>query len=594
MGKLLFNLTFIILTQTFLSIRTSPLNISNYSYPNPNDPSVYYVAVLSVNDIHGVYFPSTTTYLDKNNTTSYYESGGLDYLGKYISIMKREWGERFIFLDAGDQFQGGLETKISNGDIITDFYNIMNLTAATFGNHEWDEGYEYLDTRLHKSTFPYLACNIMNSTSNQTEFLYNQLHYKIITIDKIKIGIIGLANNVVKETSNGKFKDVTFLNYVQRLTQMANEIRPQVNAIIALGHVALSCETEDSNSNIFELKVYNKATLQTKCDLNKEVAKLLKELPPNTIDAFITGHSHDVTHHWVYDVPVMSGKNFGLYTNIMYLPFDKETLSLINNDIQIEGPLPTCAKVFTSNHRCDSMTQPQIDLSGELEEYTFHDVLITKEESLLIHSEYWNDKYTKFKQDNVTSIDLPLEMNKHHENALGNLYMDIYRRVTGADVAITNAGSFKMKWNVGNISVADVYSMNPYDNCIICFEVNGKSLRRMLFEVQSGKLAFYPTSGVKQVVKVSPKKKLISVKLFDGVYEKEIDDMKMYKVTMVDFLYPHGGDDFNKVVKWLKVEGEITWYRIEREEVLDYLRNVDKIEVEKLIDEYNPRLRIIP
>ena len=63
---------------------------------------------------------------------------------------------------------------------------------------------------------------------------------------------------------------------------------------------------------------------------------------------------------------------------------------------------------------------------------------------------------------------------------------------------------------------------------------------------------------------------------------------------MVDFLYPHGGDDFNKVVKWLKVNGEITWYRIEREEVLDYLRNVDKIEVKKLIDEYNPRLRIIP
>ena len=153
----------------------------------------------------------------------------------------------------------------------------------------------------------------------------------------------------------------------------------------------------------------------------------------------------------------MSGKNFGLYTNVMYLPFDKQTLTLIKNEIQIEGPLPTCAKVFTNTHRCDSMTQDQIDNSGELKEFTFHNVLITKEESLLNHSEYWNDKYTKFKEDNVTSIDLPLEMNKHNENALGNLYMDIYRRVTGADVAITNAGSFKMKWNVGNISVADVY-----------------------------------------------------------------------------------------------------------------------------------------
>ena len=47
-------------------------------------------------------------------------------MGKYIDLLREEWKERFIWLDAGDQFQGAMENTISNGTIITDFYNIMN------------------------------------------------------------------------------------------------------------------------------------------------------------------------------------------------------------------------------------------------------------------------------------------------------------------------------------------------------------------------------------------------------------------------------------------------------------------------------------
>ena len=39
-------------------------------------------------------------------------------MGKYINLLREQWGDRFIWLDAGDQFQGAMENTLSNGSII--------------------------------------------------------------------------------------------------------------------------------------------------------------------------------------------------------------------------------------------------------------------------------------------------------------------------------------------------------------------------------------------------------------------------------------------------------------------------------------------
>ena len=106
------------------------INLSYYNYPSPNDEKYYYIPIISTNDIHGVYF---STKINNNNLE--YENGGLDYLGKYISIIREEFGNnRVLYFDGGDQFQGGLESKLSNGTIITEYFNIMGLNASTFSH----------------------------------------------------------------------------------------------------------------------------------------------------------------------------------------------------------------------------------------------------------------------------------------------------------------------------------------------------------------------------------------------------------------------------------------------------------------------------
>ena len=67
-------------------------------------------------------------------------------MGRLIEIIKEDYPNRSIYLDAGDQFQGGIESSslISSGRIMNDFYSAMNLSGAAIGNHEFDFGPDFL------------------------------------------------------------------------------------------------------------------------------------------------------------------------------------------------------------------------------------------------------------------------------------------------------------------------------------------------------------------------------------------------------------------------------------------------------------------
>lgn len=71
-------------------------------------------------------------------------------MARLIQILQEEYKDNTIYLDAGDQFQGGLQSSklISNGEIMNDFYNTMNLQGSALGNHEFDFGPDFL--------FPYM------------------------------------------------------------------------------------------------------------------------------------------------------------------------------------------------------------------------------------------------------------------------------------------------------------------------------------------------------------------------------------------------------------------------------------------------------
>lgn len=90
--------------------------------------------MIATNDIHGSALPSKHYRLDTNES---YEQGGLQYLAHMIKTIQEEYEGNCLYLDAGDQWQGGIESseKISKGEIVNQFFNRVKLDAWALGNH---------------------------------------------------------------------------------------------------------------------------------------------------------------------------------------------------------------------------------------------------------------------------------------------------------------------------------------------------------------------------------------------------------------------------------------------------------------------------
>ena len=137
--------------------------------PKYNDENYFYVPIFHSNDIHGSFFPKKIV-LPNNEE---YSVGGLEYMGKYFKIMEKDWKERLLYFDAGDQFQGGLEGSfnINNSNIMMDYFNALHINKSVLGNHEFDFGLDFLSHYMNSSKFDWIIDNIKNKTSNRIYFI---------------------------------------------------------------------------------------------------------------------------------------------------------------------------------------------------------------------------------------------------------------------------------------------------------------------------------------------------------------------------------------------------------------------------------------
>jgi 2',3'-cyclic-nucleotide 2'-phosphodiesterase (5'-nucleotidase family) len=117
------------------------------------------IAIVATNDIHGSAFPAQ---MQRSDTKEDYNYGGLVYMGSMIDIIKSEYPGHTLFLDSGDQFQGGIESSpmISSGKIMNDFYAALEVDGSAIGNHEFDFGPNFLLPYMGSKTSDSLAANL--------------------------------------------------------------------------------------------------------------------------------------------------------------------------------------------------------------------------------------------------------------------------------------------------------------------------------------------------------------------------------------------------------------------------------------------------
>ena len=568
--------------------------------PDPNDPEILYIPIIQTNDIHGSFYPKKILL----PSGGIYYIGGLEYLGKYISIMSEQWGDRLLYFDTGDQFQGGIEGYISQGQIMMDFFNELEVEKSIIGNHEFDYGVPFLKKYMNRSNFDWIIDNVRNTTSGQYITFPHQKKSTIIEIGGIKLGLIGITTVETPTSTNVALPDLKFEEYKKIIEEESKKLKNEgANAIIVLGHVGLYCNN-DLDEVKLEYKIRNKDLKQEDCRNTDEAYILLNKLNKGVIDLFLGGHKHDVSHHWINDIPIVTNDKNGKYAQIIYLPFNRNTHELISDKILFEGPLPICDKLFKNKKLCDLsvVTEQDEKAFGELLNYRFHGKLIEKEENITKIGNKYLDIFNEYDKDFLTFTLEHIESSKAHENALGNLYTDYLRHMSGVDIAVVNPGAFRTPLYRGNITNATIHSFDPFGNDIVKFKAYGWEIKKMFQQLQKGSKGFYPVSGLKMTVRNIPTRKLLSIKLYDGFKETEIKNNQLYTLASNDFCFPlepdeEGGDDFKKVYQWFRPREAkyviVGRYNSTRDTLIEYLRYIDQLKSDKYYNINDQRMRII-
>ena len=105
----------------------------------------------------------------------------------------RERDQNVIFLNGGDFYQGNIWYTHFKWRVVAHFANILNFTAMSPGNHEFDDHVSGFVPFLRNATFPIVAANI---DASMEPTLAGEIPKSVVVeIGGRKIGIIGYVTS---------------------------------------------------------------------------------------------------------------------------------------------------------------------------------------------------------------------------------------------------------------------------------------------------------------------------------------------------------------------------------------------------------------
>ena len=171
------------------------------------------VDLYAINDLHGKF----------SDTDS---DEGVDELTAYL---KKAYAsdDHYITLSSGDMWQGGSESNLTKGLIITEWLNHIGAVSMTLGNHEYDWGEEYIYNNAEIAEFPFLAINVYDRATNQpVDYCAPSV---VIERGGIQIGIIGAIGDCYSSIAPDKVEDIYF-KVDGELTQLVKDESERLRA----------------------------------------------------------------------------------------------------------------------------------------------------------------------------------------------------------------------------------------------------------------------------------------------------------------------------------------------------------------------------
>ncbi len=322
-----------------------------------------------------------------------------------------------LLLNAGDDFQGTPISSITRGNSQIELLNLYHLDAYVIGNHEFDYGEYALDSALMKANFDYLAANAFLKSENRT---FGK-PYVIKTINGVKCGIIGLtALDLMTLTIPKNVTDIRMLNTDSVITAGIKYLKKKkCDLIILLTHIGV--------------------------DNDKKLAgKFSKD-----VDIIIGGHSHT--------------------------PLFKP---VIVNGVFIAQAGSYARWLGDINMKVDTKKDTIVSFSGKLIETVMDSAIYDKAAELKVENMVASVQGDLLNV--IGRLDQDWKRGFSEESNLGQWEADAVRVKAGTDIAFLNSGGIRKDLPKGDITIGDIWEINPFGNTIVTFDVSGKDLKQMM------------------------------------------------------------------------------------------------------------------
>lgn len=429
------------------------------------------IKIVHINDTH-TYLDDTAN--DPNDPTKGGNMGYAKIASFYDYVAKKN--ENTLFLNAGDCFFGTAAGTVDKGESVIPIVNTMGIDAMVTGNHEYTYGTEQLLKLTKNLNHPALCGNMVYKDKAGQPFA----SYDIQTLPNgMKVGIIGLTTPVSAAMGAA---DVKYVDAVAAAKKLVKEVKPKVDLTIALCHIG---HTGDMNTT-----------------------KLANEV--KGLDLIIDGHSHLA----LPDGDRNNDNNVLIAQTGEYC----KNVGLVDVYVKKNKMADADARLYSYSHISQMDIQPKEETADLISSFN------VKSE------EFFNKVVGK------TSVDLNgLKKDiRTKETNMGNLYADVMREATGAEIGMFKAGPISTVNIPANTTITEkvLADMTRVDSLIISKKVKGSDILEFL----NYSLKTWPKEdgSFQQVSGISFELKNDDVKLYNvKVNGQPLDEDREYEVATI-------------------------------------------------------------
>ena len=196
------------------------------------------LVVLHTNDTHSQVEPTSAAARQP-------DMGGYARRMGIIEQIRQE-EDHVLLVDAGDYWQGTPYFNLYNGRVEIDAMNRMKYDAATFGNHEFDNGIDSLAAVLLTAKFPIVNSNYDVSATPLSDIIKP---YLVIERGGVKIGIFGLTVNIKGLAMATNYRGAIYNDPVEAAVRMSDFLKEKqkCDVVICLSHLGANENMNDVN-----------------------------------------------------------------------------------------------------------------------------------------------------------------------------------------------------------------------------------------------------------------------------------------------------------------------------------------------------------